>query len=179
MRSRRTAVIASAIVLAALVVLASVPPRAFGAPPASTVKVTLDASQAGPREVEDQTREAIQRDYAKAWQVMAQALAENRAEVLGTGFVGIAKDKLAEAVSNQSKAGLSRKIVDHGHKVQVLFYSPEGSAIQLQDTVQLEVQYLEDGKVVHSEPITATYLAVMTPAENAWRVRILQETAGR
>lgn len=179
MRSRRTALIASAIVLAALVVLASVPPRVFGAPPASTVKVTLDASQAGPREVEDQTREAIQRDYAKAWQVMAQALAENRAEVLGTGFVGIAKDKLAEAVSNQSKAGLSRKIVDHGHKVQVLFYSPEGSAIQLQDTVQLEVQYLEDGKVVHSEPITATYLAVMTPAENAWRVRILQETAGR
>lgn len=179
MRSRKTGLIASAIALAVLVVLASVPPRVFGAPPANNVKVTLDNSQAGPREVEEQTEQAIQRDYAQAWKVMAQALSENRADVLGTGFVGIAKDKLADAVSAQSKAGLSRKIVDHGHKVQVLFYSPEGSAIQLQDTAQLEVQYLEGGKVVHSEPITATYLAVMTPAENAWRVRILQETIGR
>ncbi len=47
--------------------------------------------------------------------------------------------------------------------------------MELRDTVQLEVQYLDGGKVIHSERVTGHYVVLMTPAENSWKVRILQE----
>jgi hypothetical protein len=67
--------------------------------------------------------------------------------------------------------------VDHGHQLQVLFYSADGSAMQLRDTAQLEIQYRDGSKVVHKESLSAHYLVLMTPAENSWKVRVLQEIA--
>jgi hypothetical protein len=42
------------------------------------------------------------------------------------------------------------------------------------DTAQLEIQQLEGSNVVHSEQVTLHYLALLTPAENSWKVRVLQ-----
>jgi hypothetical protein len=80
-----------------------------------------------------------------------------------------------EAVKAQKAAGLSRRIIDHGHHVEVIFYSPDGSAMQLRDTAQLEIQYRDGSKVLHSDNLSAQYLVLMTPAENSWKVRVLQE----
>lgn len=158
-----------------VIVALGLPQSLFGATPTNAPKVQLDVSKAAPRDVEDQTRDSVARDYGKAWQALEQALEENRTDLLSSDFAGYAQEHWLEAVKAQKAAGLSRRIVDHGHHVQVIFYSPDGSAMQLRDTAQLEIQYRDGSKVLHSEKLSAQYLVLMTPAENSWKVRVLQE----
>jgi len=145
---------------------------AFCAEPPS---VHLDSSSVAPRQIEDNTENAIIRDYARAWQSLTSALSENRTDVLAVDFVGDAQDQLGQRVSEQQKAGLHTRYIDHGHSLQALLYSQDGSAMQLRDTARLEVQLLDGDKVIHSDRFTQNYLVVMTAAENRWKVRVLQE----
>lgn len=140
--------------------------------------VSLDTSQAQPRQVEDTTTASLKRDYGHAWQSLAKAMEDNRADLLSADFVGIARQKLTQAIAGQSKNGLRRRYIDHGHRVQVVFYSIDGSAVQLHDTANLELQYLDGDKVVHSEQATMHYIALLTPAENSWKVRVLESVSG-
>jgi hypothetical protein len=137
-------------------------------------QVTLDVQNATPRQVEDTTERAIARDYAAAWQALAGALEQNRPDLLGANFVGTANKKLGQTISEQRKAGLRQRIQDQGHHVNAIFYSPEGSAIELQDTAQLQIQVLDGDKVLHSEDVTLHYVALLTAAENSWKVRVLE-----
>lgn len=147
-----------------------------GAIPPGNPKIALDISSTGPRQVEDQTSRAITRDYGHAWRDMADALAQNRAALLPGSFVGVAQQKLADRIAAQQHAGMSTRIVDHGHKVQAVFYSPEGSAMQLRDTAQYELQVLDGASVISTQNLTVNYIALMTVAEDHWKVRVLQET---
>jgi hypothetical protein len=158
-------------------VILGLPYSLFAAAPPKGPEVRLDVSKATPRDVEEQTRTSIVRDYGKAWQSLEQSLEENRTGLLSGNFVGYALDRWGQTVKAQNSAGLSRRIVDHGHHLEVAFYSVDGSAMQLRDTAQLEVQYLDKGKVIHNETMTSRYMVLMTPAENSWKVRILQEIA--
>jgi len=63
--------------------------------------VRVDAEAVGPRALEDQTRTAVVRDYLQAWKSMSQAFQENRIDALDTSYLGLAKEKLAEAVREQ------------------------------------------------------------------------------
>jgi hypothetical protein len=141
-------------------------------------KIQISTKGAQPREVEDATVQAIQRDYAKAWQTLGQAMSENRADLLNASFTGIARDKLSQAISEQKKAGLHRRYVDKSHHLEVIFYSLDGSALQLRDTAEVEIQLLDGDKVIHSETATSYYVALMTPTESAWKVRVLQAVPG-
>ena len=58
--------------------------------------------------------------------------------------------------------------------MNAMFYSPEGSAIELQDTAQLQIQVLDGDKVLHSEDVSVHYVALLTAAENSWKVRVLE-----
>ena len=142
-------------------------------------QVNLNVSSAGPREVEDTTEKAVARDYARAWSSMMTALSDNRTDVLDANFVGVALDNLKERVNQQRQAGLHTRYVDRGHKLDAVFYSYEGSAIQLRDTAQVEVQYLDGDKLLHSEQRTENYTVVMTPGESRWKVRVLQAAIGQ
>jgi hypothetical protein len=155
--------------LLAVALLATDLVRAANAP-----SVSLNASGAGPREVEETTQKAVARDYAAAWQAMAEALDQNRAELLAANFVGTADEKLAAGIHDQQKAGLHQRIVDKGHTVAVVFYSPEGSAMELHDTARLELQVLDGSKVIHSEDATVRYVTLLTAAENSWKVRVIE-----
>lgn len=137
-------------------------------------RVDLTVTSAAPREMEDTTEKSVARDYARAWASMTAALSDNRADVLDADFVGAALDTLRDRVQQQQQAGLHTRFVDRGHKVQAVFYSTDGSAIQLRDTAQIEVQYLDGDKVIHSEQRTEVYTVVMSAAENRWKVRVLQ-----
>jgi hypothetical protein len=160
-----------------VVVVLGLPNSLFGAAPPKSPDVRLDISKAAPRDVEEQTEQSIVRDYGKAWQTLEQSLEENRPDLLSANFAGYALDRWGQTVKAQNASGLSRRIVDHGHHLEVAFYSVDGSAMQLRDTAQLEVQYLDKGKVIHNETMTARYMVLMTPAESSWKVRILQEIA--
>ena len=76
-------------------------------------------------------------------------------------------------LQEQEKSGLATRYVDHGHQVSATFYSPEGSAVQLQDTAQLEIQLLDGRKVVSSKNVTRKYVAVVSVVEDSWKVRVL------
>ena len=141
--------------------------------------VNLNVNNAGPRQVEDTTEKALQRDYARAWGSMELALSQNRADALDADFVGVALDELKDRVSQQQQSGLHTRYIDHGHRLQAIFYSPEGSAVQLTDTAQLEVQYLDGDKILRSEQRTENYTVVMTAGENRWKVRVLQAMPGQ
>ncbi len=136
---------------------------------------SFNAASAGPRAVENTTSEAIQRDYTHAWKSLVSALDENRADLLDEDFIGGAHQQWQSAIQSQQQNGLSRHIVDHGHQMRVTFYSLDGSSLEAVDTADLEIQYREGGKVLSTERIQARYLVLLTPAENSWKVRSLQE----
>ena len=138
-------------------------------------KVQLNVAHSQPRDVEETPTKSITREYTTAWKTLADALANNRPDRIGASFVGTAEDQLRKQIAEQKKNNLSTRIVDHGHKLDVVFYSPEGSAMQLRDTAQLERQYLEGGKVVHSDTVTQNYVVLMAVTGDRWKVRVLQE----
>jgi hypothetical protein len=138
-----------------------------------TVKVETPDLR-GSRQLEPQTATSIVRDYVQSWQLLRTAFAQNQASLLAQDFVGTALDKLTETITEQAKLGLTTQYQDHSHDLQVVFYSPEGGSIEMTDQVQYDEQVLDNGKVLSSQPMQATYLIVLTPAENRWMVRIFQ-----
>lgn len=162
----------------ALLVCAAVVLR-LGASAASEVpRVQLSADNIGPRQIEDLTSQSIPRDYAFAWQTMEQALDQNQPSLLDGYFTGAAKQDLRTRVQSQIKSGLHARYEDGGHKLEAIFYSPAGDAMQLRDHVQLNVQVLDGDKVVYEEPLNIEYMVVMTPGADRWLVREIQAIPG-
>jgi hypothetical protein len=162
--------------LSAATIVAWTTHRVLAATPGIQVQFSPDGAQ--PRQVEDATETAIVRDYKEAWKNLAGAMEHNRDDLLDASFVGFAHDKLGRALEEQKKSGLRRRYVDHGHKLEAVFYSYDGSAMQLKDTASVEVQLLDGDKVVATEPGTIHYMVLMTPAENSWKVRDLEAVPG-
>jgi hypothetical protein len=128
----------------------------------------------GPRPLEKQTETAAVRDYLQAWEAMRGALEQNHPDLLDADFVGTAKDKLAGAIQEQAGLGVRTLYQDRAHDIKITFYSPDGLSIQLVDNVEYDVQILDHDKVAGSGQVRAHYIAVLTPSEVRWRVRVLQ-----
>lgn len=168
---RRLIFYASALLV--VLVLASWLSHAYAAAPSPDVKI--NPVEAKPRQIEGSTVQAVARDYSNGWKSLAAALEQNRPELLDANFTGIALERFRELISAQKKSGLHQKIVDRGHTLDLVFYSADGSAIQARDTAQLEIQFMDGGSVVRSEQLVQRNLVVLTPAENSWKVRVLEE----
>jgi hypothetical protein len=138
--------------------------------------VQLNANNVAPRELEDNTQQAIMRDYSAAWKGLSTALANNSLAPLRENFIGFALDKFTQRVQQQQQNGLTTRIIDRGHKVDALFYSPDGSAVELRDTASIETQVLNGGSIIHSDQAQIHYYAVMTGAEDRWKVRVLESS---
>jgi hypothetical protein len=136
--------------------------------------IRVSSDSVGPRTLENETASSVVRGYMQAWQSMGDALRENRADLLDASFVGAAKDKLAETIAAQRKLGLKTSYQDRAHDISLVFYSPEGLSIQLLDTVEYNVQVLDQDQVKANQHVRARYVAVLTPTEVRWKVRILQ-----
>lgn len=139
-----------------------------------SARVELDISKAGPRAVEPQTQQAIRRDYRVAWSSLAQALESNSADPLEGPFVGTAKQWLSDTVASQSRVGMTSHYAGQTHKVQAVFYAPEGDLIELHDVAEFQLQISDGGKVIHEQHVVVNYVVLMTPAADRWVVRELQ-----
>lgn len=137
-------------------------------------QVTLNVSKASPRNVESLTERALLRDYKFAWANLAQALQSNSTEPVNGLFAGNANTWLKEAVSNQRRSGLSSRYSNQSHKVEAVFYAPEGDVIELHDVAEYDYQVLDGNKTIHSEHATVRYVVLMTPGADRWVVRQLQ-----
>jgi hypothetical protein len=136
--------------------------------------IEINVNQAVPWQVDEVVEQAVTRDYGAAWQALASALASNNSGVLNDNFVGFALDKLTQRVKDQQRTGLKTRMVDRGHKVDAVFYSPEGSAIELRDLATVDLEIFDGETVIHSEHVQLHYYAVMTGAEDRWKVRVLE-----
>jgi hypothetical protein len=137
-------------------------------------RVQIDVSKAGPRAVEGQTEKVILRDYSFAWSSLAQALEFNTLDPLEGPFVGSAKNWLADSVKNQSLSGLRSRYLGQNHKVEAVFYAPEGDVIELHDTADYQLQVLDSRKTLQDQHMVVHYVVLMTPAADRWVVRQLQ-----
>jgi hypothetical protein len=140
----------------------------------SLPQVSLNADNLGPRSIEDLTSKVVVRDYAFAWQTMAQALDQNRVDLLDGYFTGTAKQNLAQLIADQKKTDVRVRYQDHGHKLEAVFYSPAGDAMQLRDHAHLEVDVMDGQKVIHTEQVNLQYVVLMTPGADRWLVRDLE-----
>ena len=127
-----------------------------------------------PRTLEKQTETAVIRDYLQAWQALDGAMEQNRVDLLNEDFVGTAKDKLAATIQEQARSGVHTRYQDRAHDIKLLFYSPEGLSIQLADNVDYDVQVFDHDKLLGTQRVHGRYIAVLSPSEVRWRVRILQ-----
>ncbi|HEX2328418.1 MAG TPA: hypothetical protein VHN74_06825 [Candidatus Angelobacter sp.] len=142
----------------------------------SKPEVQLNVTNARPREVEESTQQSIIRDYGRAWQGMGTALANNQMGPLNENFTGFALDKLKQRVKDQQQNGLTTRVIDRGHKLDAVFYSQDGSAIEVRDTATVETQVLEGQTLIHSDEAQVHYYAVLTGAEDRWKVRVLESS---
>ena len=146
--------------------------NSFAADP--TVQVQMEVSKAGPRAVESLTERGILRDYRFAWTSMAQALEFNTFDPLEGPFSGEAKQWLRQTVASQQKSALSQRYADQSHRLEAVFYAPEGDVIELHDTAQYHLQILDGDKTIHDENVTVHYVVLMTPGADRWTIRQLQ-----
>lgn len=144
----------------------------FAAAPA--VSVELDTSKAAPRSVEDQTKRRIEADYRFAWTNLAEAVEGNSDAPLQSLFVGSAKKWLTDTVASQQRSGLSTRYLNQNHKLEAVFYAPEGDVVELRDTAQYQLQVLDAGKLIYDQPVVMHYVVLMTPGADRWVVRQLQ-----
>ena len=141
-------------------------------------RVQLNADNVSPRPIEDLTGKSIPRDYALAWQTLAQALASNKTGLLDGYFTGSAKQDFTKRINAQIKSGLQTRYTDRGHKLEALFYSPAGDVMELRDHAQFDMQVFDGSKVIYEEPVNAQFMVLMTPGADRWMVRQLQATNG-
>jgi hypothetical protein len=152
-------------------VIAMMPMLSFAA---DSPRVTLDASKTTPRAVEPLTERSIVRDYKFAWMNLAEALQSNSVSPLNGLFVGDASSQVHEEVINQQRSGLSSRYLNQSHKLEAVFYAPEGDVIELHDTAEYDLEILDGPKTIHSEHATVHYVVLMTPGADRWVIRQLQ-----
>jgi hypothetical protein len=142
-------------------------------------EVHLDADGLAPRPIEELTGTTIARHYAQAWRDLERALESDRAEPLGEEFVGFAKDRFVRRIGEQKQAGIHVRIVDRGHNLKAVFYSTDGTAMQLLDQAQLEIQTYDGDKLLDQQNAAHEYLVLMTPGADRWYVRDLEEASAK
>lgn len=170
--ARRTALCRCVLLATAFASLALFPRSSHAAD--SAVQVQLAAKKAGPRAVESLTERGILRDYRFAWSSLSQAIEVNSLDPLEGPFVGEARQWLRDTVSKQQRSGLSQRYLQQTHRLEAVFYAPEGDVIELYDTAEYETQILEGGKILHDQHVTMHYVVLMTPGADRWMIRQLQ-----
>ena len=144
----------------------------YAADPA--VQVQLDVKEASPRAVENLTERGILRDYRFAWMSMAQAFEFNTLDPLEGPFAGDARQWLRETVISQQRSGLSQRYAAQNHKLEAVFYAPEGDVMELHDTAEYDLQILDDGKIIQDERVVLHFIVLMTPGADRWVIRQMQ-----
>lgn len=137
-------------------------------------QVTLNVSNAGPRTVETLTQRAIVRDYKFAWTNLNAALETNLPDPLNGLFAGTANAWLIEAVKSQQHTGVTSRYLNQTHRVDAIFYAPEGDVIELHDTAEYDLEIRDGDKTIHNEHAIVNYVVLMTPGADRWVIRQLQ-----
>ena len=128
----------------------------------------------GTRALQETTAAAAVRNYLQAWEGFRSAFEKNQSGTLDRDFIGTAKDKLAQTIQQQTALGIRSIYQDRSHDIQIVFYSPEGLSLELTDDVEYDLQLIDHDGRNTTQHVKARYIAVMTPTETKWQVRVFQ-----
>jgi len=142
----------------------------------AAVQVQLDTKKASPRAVESLTERGILRDYRFAWTSIAQAMEANTLDPLEGPFAGSAKQMLRDTVVSQQHSGLTRQYLNQSHRLEAVFYAPEGDVMELHDSAEYDLRISDGGKIIHDEHVVMHFVVLMTPGADRWVIRQLQAT---
>ena len=137
-------------------------------------QVTLNVAKAGPRTVESLTGRAIVRDYRFAWASLDTAMQTNSTDPLSGLLAGTASSWFGEAVKSQRQNGITSRYLNQVHKVDAVFYAPEGDVIELHDSAEYDLEIRDGDKAIHNEHARVDYVVLMTPGADRWVIRQLQ-----
>jgi len=137
-------------------------------------QVSLESGKATPRAVEPLTQRSIVRDYKLGWTSLAKALEADSIGPLNGLFEGQAYEWLRDAVADQQKNGLKSIYANQTHRLEAVFYAPEGDVIELHDTAEYDVQISEGDKTIHNKHELVRYIVLMTPGADRWVIRQMQ-----
>lgn len=160
--------------LVASALLFLVVPAVLSAPSEPAPEVTLNVTNVGPRTMEPLTQRSVLRDYKFGWANLALAFENNSVAAVNGLFAGTASSWLNDAIQSQARAGLTSRYLNQHHKVDAVFYAPEGDLIELHDTAEYDYQILDGSKTIHSEHAVMHYVVLMTPGADRWVIRQLQ-----
>jgi hypothetical protein len=152
---------------------------AQSSPEITLPQVHLDADGLAPRPIEELAGTTIARHYALAWRDLAEALESNQSGRIDEEFIGFAKDRLTQRITEQEQAGVHVRIVDHGHHLKAVFYSTDGTAMQLLDQAQLEIQTYDGNKLLDTQNTLHQYMVLVTPGADRWYIRDLEEVSAK
>ena len=164
----------SVLLQSACALLVCLPAFTLPSHAADSVEVQLQTREAAPRTVEGPTERAILRDYRFAWISLTRAFQSNRLDLLEGPFSGEARRWLTDTVREQQGSGLSRRYGPQTHKLEAVFYAPEGDLMELHDTAQYHVEFLDAGKVIGNRDVVRHFVVLMTPGADRWVIRQLQ-----
>ena len=137
-------------------------------------QVTLNVAKAVPRTVESLTERAIVRDYKFAWASLDTAMQTNSTDPLNGLFAGTANSWFGEAVKSQRRNGITSRYLNQVHRVDAVFYAPEGDVIELHDSAEYDLEIRDGDKAIHNEHARVEYVVLMTPGADRWVIRQLQ-----
>jgi len=137
-------------------------------------QVELNTGKVGPRAVESLTERSVLNGYRLAWENLARALEANSVAPLNGSFVGTANSWLYDRVMAQRRSGLTSRYLNQHHKLDAIFYAPEGDVIELHDTADYDLQVLDGDKTVHDDHVVIHYVVLMTPGSDRWVIRQMQ-----
>lgn len=138
-------------------------------------QIRLDTGGVGPRTIEDETQQAVVRDYARAWNDLSRAFEFSSPALLDGYFVSTARAQLGSAVKDQMRAKVVAHYSPQDHNLKAVFYSPEGDVLELHDSVHLSVTVTDGGKAIAEQSGTRNYVVLMTPGADRWVIRQLQQ----
>ncbi|MDZ4722005.1 MAG: cellulase family glycosylhydrolase [Roseiflexaceae bacterium] len=143
------------------------------------VKLTLLPEQGDVgRMIDNYTREQLAQAYMRAWLEWNLAYARGDARGLPTAFTGPALLAARATIESAVDQGLMVTQVDLAHRLQMTFYSIDGSVATLTDLGSNEVRLIRDrtGALIYTGETQATYAAVLVFEDGRWRVRQLTRT---
>jgi hypothetical protein len=156
----------------AIVLLAMTTAMALGAESQVVRVEPVDAN--GSCQIAAATQASVIRNYLQAWKTMSVAFDQNTPASLEADFTGVAKDKLAATIHQQQELGLKTHYQDQKHEIKVVFCSPEGLSVQLTDDVEYDLGVEDQSGNREPQRVQSHYVAVLTPTETRWKIRVFQ-----
>ena len=128
----------------------------------------------GPRTMEAQTQASVIRDYLMAWQTMNATLTQTGRTCWMQCLSEKRKRSSARLFTSSCASELRQATCPSRTTSALCFIRRKELSIQLLDEVEYDVNVWKGEQFLGLEHVRARYVAVLSPSETRWKVRMFQ-----